>query len=356
MLWRLTHHLAVRSRCGIVWGDPVALQRELGMTSAPDLSWLIQAGWCVYISDAEKDRRERDAVGKQTPATETKAKATSKPKQRVGAGRTSPAPGKKRVGNAARERAAAAHLVRHPDMTAKDLACQLSCHTRTVYRLRAWRDLRRQRLTCDTRSPEERRAEEQHSSQAHTIQSGTGRDHKAQSKRVRGQRQQSRAHERPAEARGTGQGLACRQQATGRPVEPVRNPTKPEAGGAVPKSPGRRTAAPLASLPPGVTQLGRILRPWWIDAEARKFGEAITSALWPGRSLDTDDAKSEVACFANWWVQLKAAGLADHDGYEHCVAKAKEIRKYGKSARRPGAIMRDILHKMFEARAGPLEA
>ena len=34
LLFRLMHYLAAHSRIGAVWGDPVALQRELGMSGA----------------------------------------------------------------------------------------------------------------------------------------------------------------------------------------------------------------------------------------------------------------------------------------------------------------------------------
>ena len=111
LLFRLTHHLAARSRIGVVWGDPVALQRELGMTAPPDLSWLLAAGWCRYIGDVEKQRREREA---DAPP----AKATGK----------GPAPKKARPPSAAkqaaqvREAGAGAWLARNPAMRAADLS------------------------------------------------------------------------------------------------------------------------------------------------------------------------------------------------------------------------------------------
>lgn len=348
LIFRLTQHMAVHSAIGAVWGDPVALQRELRTEGPVDLTWLIEAGWCRYISDAEKERRERDVDG------DGKAKPKPAAKQRVGARQAAPARRKTRAGNEAREKAAAEWIQANPDVTAKDLACQLSCHTRTIYRLRAWRDLRAVNKICDTTVPEERRGEERNSRVEHSIQSGTGRDGQTKNKRVRGQRQHSRAQQ------STGTAIEPQQrhgqEDAQRPAEPERNPTKPEAGGAVPKSPSRRTVAPLASLPAGVTQIGRLVRLHWADLDAVAFGRDMTEALWPGRSLDTDDAKSEVGAFARWWVELKASGMAGAERREHCLAKARQVAKYGKSARRRGAVMMAILHKMFDARAGPRDA
>ena len=41
--------------------DPALLQRELRLAAPPDLSWLLEAGWVVYIGDEEKARRESPA-------------------------------------------------------------------------------------------------------------------------------------------------------------------------------------------------------------------------------------------------------------------------------------------------------
>ncbi len=138
LIWRLTHHMAARSTIGVVWGDPVALQRELGMATAPDLSWLLDAGWLIYISDAEKAAREHPpAEAKTEDATDVEART-------------------RRL------------LAEDPSLTAAVLADKLGRSVRSIYRLRAWRD-RQKTLTSD--KTEERRAEES-KGQTETLPSG----------------------------------------------------------------------------------------------------------------------------------------------------------------------------------------
>jgi len=103
--------------------------------------------------------------------------------------------------------------------------------------------------------------------------------------------------------------------------------------------------------------LGACLPPLhWDDPAAVDFGRRLVETLWPGRDMGTQDAKSEVGAFARWWVELKASGMAGAERREHCLAKARQVAKYGKSARRRGAVMMAILRKMFDARAGPRDA
>lgn len=80
LIFRLTQHMAVHSAIGAVWGDPVALQREMRMAEPPDLSWLLEAGWLLYITDAEKIERERALAGrgKRTPAPPKEPARTAK--------------------------------------------------------------------------------------------------------------------------------------------------------------------------------------------------------------------------------------------------------------------------------------
>lgn len=88
LVHRLMHHMAAHSTAGIVWGDPALLQRELRLTAPPDLSWLLQAGWVVYIGDEEKARREAPAApkAKRKAAPKRKSKAAPKSKRRADRG------------------------------------------------------------------------------------------------------------------------------------------------------------------------------------------------------------------------------------------------------------------------------
>jgi hypothetical protein len=86
LIFRLTQHMAVHSAIGAVWGDPVALQREMRMEEPPDLSWLLEAGWLLYITDAEKIEREKalaERGNRKTTAPKASSSKSAKPKRKT---------------------------------------------------------------------------------------------------------------------------------------------------------------------------------------------------------------------------------------------------------------------------------
>lgn len=87
LVHRLMHHMAAHSTTGIVWGDPALLERELRLTAPPDLSWLLAAGWILYIGDEEKARREAPAAPKAKRKAPAKRKSKAAPKSKKRADR-----------------------------------------------------------------------------------------------------------------------------------------------------------------------------------------------------------------------------------------------------------------------------
>lgn len=55
LLWQGIMVAASRvSTLGLMWGDLRLLQRELQMAELPDIEWLLEAGWLVYVTDSQK--------------------------------------------------------------------------------------------------------------------------------------------------------------------------------------------------------------------------------------------------------------------------------------------------------------
>lgn len=130
LIHRLLNHFAVQgSLAGVVWGDPALLQRQLRLTTPPDLSWLLDAGWIVYISDEEKARREAE----RHASSKTKSKGSAKKRSR----KETPKPTREKK-PVSREEAAAAILVEQPDISRRAMAKQLGCSVATVSRLLTW--------------------------------------------------------------------------------------------------------------------------------------------------------------------------------------------------------------------------
>lgn len=288
LLFRLTQYMAVHSAIGCVWGDPVMLQHELRTEGPPDVSWLVEAGWLKYISNEEKIEREHAL--------------TERGRKRE---KTAPTASKKR---------------------------------KTSSKVK--------------RSRAQERGEERRGEIEHTSASATGTNQRARkSIRVTDPKaKQSRGQAKPeTKAQPKPRGQAHAQQ---RPVEARRspqNPNEPEGGGQAVSSSRRRTAAPRASLRGGSdpVRLGDCLALHWADPAAVAFGRRIVQELWPGRDMGTDDAASEVGCFAKWYIEARARspGLFDNGFVDHCAQKARHIAKYGKSARRRGAVLRSVLDK-----------
>ena len=346
LLFRLRHHMAARSRIGVVWGDPVALQRELGMSEPLDLSWLLEAGWCLYISDAEKQRRELEADEPQTKAEVKQTPAEAR----------APSPAKQAA--VARDTGAAEWLRRNPGMRAADLAEQLGCSVRTVYGLAAWRH--RNELTAKTAKTEESRGEERQRIVEETPRSSASvREDKARAQSLRvspvqaeeSRKEQGTGQEGPAEPEG--------QQATEKPVEPV-NPHEPEArGDSRERRPRRPSRPPRASLRGEPQILGSVHRLYWKDPDSVAFGEHVFAALWPNRSTDTDNAKSEIGAFAKLHfneIRTAVPTLEQPHFRLKAIAIAKHIAKNHKAAQRRGAVLTSLIRQRLGAggaRASP---
>jgi len=71
--WQIWQHMADANLWGIVWGDPARLRREWQFDSAtfsPRLEAMIQAGWLVYLTDAERDAAMAWGQAKRTGGNE----------------------------------------------------------------------------------------------------------------------------------------------------------------------------------------------------------------------------------------------------------------------------------------------
>lgn len=302
LLFRLTQYMAVHSAIGCVWGDPVMLQLELRTDGPPDVSWLVEAGWLKYISNAEKIEREHALTER----------------------------GRKREKTA-------------PTASKKRKTSSIVKHSRAQER-----GEERRGETEDTSASV--RAPNQRALKSIRVDDKSRHDRASHGGIRQGKARQSKAKAEPeTKAQPEPRGQAQAQQ---RPVEARRgpqNPNEPEGGGRQPTSPRRRTAAPRASLRGGSepVRLGDCLALHWADTAAVAFGRRIVQELWPGRDLDTDDAASEVGCFAKWYIEARARSpnLFDNGFVDHCAQKARHIAKYGKSARRRGAVLRSLLNK-----------
>lgn len=288
LLFRLTQYMAVHSAIGCVWGDPVMLQHELRTEGPPDVSWLVEAGWLKYISNEEKIEREHAL--------------TERGRKRE---KTAPTASKKRKTSS---------IVKHS--RAQERGEERRGETEdTSASVRAANHARNKSIRVTGPKPKQSRGQAEPETEAQP--------------KPRGQAQEQH---RPAEARRGPQ-----------------NPNEPEGGGRQPTSPRRRTAAPRASLRGGSdpVRLGDCLALHWDDPAAVAFGRRIVQELWPGRDMGTDDAASEVGCFAKWYIEARARspGLFDNGFVDHCAQKARHIAKYGKSARRRGAVLRSVLDK-----------
>lgn len=135
-------------------------------------------------------------------------------------------------------------------------------------------------------------------------------------------------------------------------TENPQNPKESESLGAARASSPK---APSLVLKPDPCQLGKIPI-WWSDPACKAFSYAVFEALGMGPDPESPGGIANRGTFAAWlfgtrakfpasqWPEIEAAALA----------KAREIRKYGKSARKPGAVWLNVMHKMICARAGPV--
>ena len=145
-------------------------------------------------------------------------------------------------------------------------------------------------------------------------------------------------------------GTGARQGPGGhqRPPE-TANPKESEAG--VAHSQRGRTR-PRGGDP---ASLKASLRLVWHDAEAVRFGEDVFTILWPGRSLDGNDAKSEIGSFGSVWIHDVKAALQSSAwpaARDKAMAKARHVKKYNKATRKLGAVFIDALRKSLAKLGG----
>ena len=101
------------------------------------------------------------------------------------------------------------------------------------------------------------------------------------------------------------------------------------------------------------------MKHYWQDPESVAFGEEVFATLWPNRSTDSDDAKSEIGAFARLhFAKIRATVPAlelPHFRLKAIVG-AKHIAKHGKLAGPRGAVFSSIVYDMLggSARASPL--
>lgn len=139
-------------------------------------------------------------------------------------------------------------------------------------------------------------------------------------------------------------------QTRAEPVSP-RSPTKPEGGGPLcvhtPKAPP--TASRL-----DMHRMGKIPI-WWADPACTAFSYAVFEALGIRGDPESQHGKSERGTYAAWLFEARGCtAQSDWQWLEaKAVAKAREIAKYGRKARSPGAVWLSIMRKELQARAGP---
>lgn len=120
LIHKLLYHLAQHSVSGVVWGDPALLAETLDLAAAPDLSWLVEAGWIEYIG---RDRKKE---------IEASLDAPKKPKKEEKAPKPPAAP-------SAREEQARRILAARPQITCREMAAHLHCSSATICGLQAWK-------------------------------------------------------------------------------------------------------------------------------------------------------------------------------------------------------------------------
>lgn len=143
-------------------------------------------------------------------------------------------------------------------------------------------------------------------------------------------------------------------------------PEKPESskefgglgatGGDAPKPPAPAYRGRTRSV-----RLGDYLH--WNDPESVDFGRSVYAALYgsePPADLTTCSSrvKAEVGCFAAEWYSTRP-GVPEVSRGElrvSAVQIAKHVRRYGKSARKPGAVWVEAFRDCVRKRAGPVAA
>lgn len=143
------------------------------------------------------------------------------------------------------------------------------------------------------------------------------------------------------------------EQTRPKPVNPS-NPKKSEAGGAVcvhtPKPPHfalDRMPRPMGKIPI-----------WWSDPACTAFSYAVFDALGLRVDPEGEEGKSQRGVFASWLFEARAQTPTHQWRWleDEAIAKAKEIARYGKSARKPGAVWCSVMAKVIQSRAGPAAA
>jgi len=149
------------------------------------------------------------------------------------------------------------------------------------------------------------------------------------------------------------QTIASEQTQTPKKPENPKNPTESEARGPVVTTP---TRAPSSSHRPDACRMGKIPI-WWSDPACTAFSYAVLEALGLGIDPESERGKAERGTYAAWLFAARSKAPASDWGWiqDQALAKAREIRRYGKSARRPGAVWQSVMDKVLCARAGPKE-
>ena len=140
-------------------------------------------------------------------------------------------------------------------------------------------------------------------------------------------------------------------------TENPQNPRKSEAGGpACANAPKAPSSLHSEATGPEPLRLGKIPI-WWSDPACVGFSYAVLEALGLRCDPESDRGKSERGTFAAWLFSARARVAARDWGWlqDKAISKAREIARYGKSARKPGAVWLSVMAKELGARAGPGE-
>ncbi len=137
-------------------------------------------------------------------------------------------------------------------------------------------------------------------------------------------------------------------------TESPSNPMESEGGGAA-RAPSRK--------PPHFDKVGQAMHLgkipiWWSDPACKAFSYEIFRELGLKGDPESEQGKGQRGTFAAWLFEARAkVPMADWAWLEEkAIAKAREIARYGKAARKPGAVWLTIMHKELQARAGPASA
>lgn len=143
------------------------------------------------------------------------------------------------------------------------------------------------------------------------------------------------------------------EQTRVQPVSPS-NPMESEGGGAASALPRKPPHFASDCIP---KPLGKIPI-WWSDPACVAFSYTIYGELRLRADPYSKEGKSQRGTFAAWLFETRAQTPMHQWRWleDEAIKKAKEIARYGKSARRPGAVWCSVMAKVIQARAGPTAA